>query len=97
MPSFSLTNKAIADVLEIGRYTEKHWGQVQRDKYLTLLDESFKSIAQIPTQGRDCSEIKIGYRKMNVGSHVVFYRQIENDKIQIVRVLHGRMDYASHL
>ena len=32
MPSFSLTNKAIADVVEIGRYTEEHWGQVQRDK-----------------------------------------------------------------
>ena len=97
MPSFSLTNKAIADVLGIGRYTEENWGQVQRDKYLSLIDESFSSIAQNPTQGRDCSDIKTGYRKKNVGSHVIFYRQIANDKIQIVRVLHGRMDYASHL
>jgi toxin ParE1/3/4 len=97
MPSFSLTNKAIADVLEIGRYTEEHWGQVQRDKYLSLIDESFSSIAQNPTQGRDCSDIKTGYRKKNVGAHVIFYRQIADDKIQIVRVLHGRMDYASHL
>ena len=97
MPSFSLTNKAIADVLKIGRYTEEHWGQVQRDKYLSLIDESFSSLAQNPNQGRDCSDIKTGYRKKNVGSHVIFYRQIADDKIQIVRVLHGRMDYASHL
>lgn len=97
MPSFSLTNKAIADILNIGRYTEKHWGQVQRDKYLSLLDESFNSLAQNPTQGRDCSDIKTGYRKKNVGSHVIFYRQITDDKIQIVRVLHWRMDYSSHL
>jgi len=48
MPSFSLTNKAIADVLEIGRYTEEHWGQVQRDKYLSLIDKSFSSLAQKP-------------------------------------------------
>lgn len=97
MPSFSLTNQAIADVLEIGRYTEEHWEQVQRDKYLSLIDESFRSIAQNPSQGRNCSEIKTGYRKKNIGSHVIFYRQIADDKIQIVRVLHGRMDYASHL
>lgn len=97
MPWFSLTNKAIADVLEIGRYTEEHWGQVQRDKYLSLIDGSFSSIAQNSTQGRDCSDIKTGYRKKNIGSHVIFYRQIADDKIQIVRVLHGRMDYASHL
>lgn len=37
MPSFSLTNKAIADVLEIGRYTEEHWGQVQK-KQISVLD-----------------------------------------------------------
>ena len=97
MPSFSLTNKAIADVLKIGRYTEEHWGQVQRDKYLSLIDESFSSLAQNPNQGRDCSDIKTGYRKKNVGSLVIFYRQIADDKIQIVRVRHGRMDYASHL
>jgi toxin ParE1/3/4 len=97
MPSFSLTNKAIADLLEIGRYTEEHWGKVQRDKYLSLIDESFSCIAQSPTQGQDCSDIKTGYRKKSVGSHVIFYRQIADDKIQIVRVLHGRMDYASKL
>jgi toxin ParE1/3/4 len=97
MPSFSLTNRAIADVLEIGRYTEEHWGQVQRDRYLTLLDESFSSLAQNPDQGLDCSDIKTGYKRKNVGSHVIFYRQIADNKIQIVRVLHGRMDYASHL
>ena len=97
MPSFSLTNKAIADVLKIGRYTEEHWGQVQRDKYLSRIDESISSLAQNPTQGRDCSDIKNGYSKKNVGSHVIFYRQIADDKIQIVRVLHWRMDYAYHL
>ena len=97
MPLFSITNKAIADVLEIGRYTEEHWGQAQRDKYLSLIDESFSSIAQNPSQGQDCSDIKAGYRKKNVGAHVIFYRQIADDKIQIVRVLRGRMDYASYL
>lgn len=77
MPSFSLTNKAIADLLEIGRYTEEHWGKVQRDKYLSLIDESFSSIAQSPTQGQDCSDInsreqeivfipqKLSYRLVN--------------------------------
>ena len=63
MPSFSLTNKAIADVLKIGRYTEEHWGQVQRDKYLSLIDESFSSLAQNPTQAETVATLKLAIGK----------------------------------
>jgi len=44
-----------------------------------MLDSCFQQLAASPTKGRDCS-------------HVVFYRQKRNDEIEIVRVLHGRMD-----
>lgn len=45
MPGFTLTNKAMADLRDIGRYTQKHWGRSQRDKYLTMLDACFKQLA----------------------------------------------------
>jgi toxin ParE1/3/4 len=97
MPGFFLTNKAKADLKAIGHYTQSKWGRAQRDKYLTMLDECFQDLAEDPLKGKDCSEIREGYRKYNAGSHVIFYRQIAAGTIEIVRVLHGRMDVERHL
>ena len=41
MPTFTLTKGAVADLIEIGRYTQKRWGPEQRNRYLTMLDGSF--------------------------------------------------------
>ena len=54
MASFSLTKKAVTDLLKIGRYTEEHWGQAQRNHYLSMMDESFHALADNPLQGQDC-------------------------------------------
>jgi len=97
MPAFTLTKKAFSDLLEIGRYTKKRWGTEQRNTYLTMLDDCFKQLAIDPLKGRDCSEFRSGYRKMNAGSHVIFYRQSRSDEIEIVRILHGRMDFEPRL
>ena len=36
MPTFTLTNKAIVDLKDIGRYTLEHWGREQRNLYLGI-------------------------------------------------------------
>lgn len=97
MPRFILTKKAKADLKAIGRYTKETWGPEQRNRYLTMLDNRFHDLAAHPLKGRDCSDIRPGYRKHGVGKHIVFYRQSETDDIEIVRVLHERMDVESHL
>ncbi|WP_020481498.1 type II toxin-antitoxin system RelE/ParE family toxin [Methylomonas sp. MK1] len=97
MLEFSLTNAAKADLKNIGRYTQETWGIEQRNRYLTLLDQSFYDLVTNPLIGRDCSEILPGYRKLPVGKHLVFYRQKESNQIEIVRVLHSRMDSETHL
>ena len=97
MTSFTLTIMAKADLKEIGRYTLKNWGREQRNHYLSIIDVSFHQLAVNPLRGKECSEIRSGYRKLNVGSHVIFYRQIVTDTIEIVRVLHGSMDLETWL
>ena len=92
MPIFTLTNKAIEDMRDIGRYTLEYWGREQRNLYLGMLDVSFRQLAANPLKGKDCSDIRNGYRKFNAGSHVIFYQQKSGDAIEIVRILHGRMD-----
>jgi len=54
MPSFSLTKRAVSDLMEIGRYTERHWGTEQRDKYLAQIDACFHQVAAHPHLGQDC-------------------------------------------
>jgi toxin ParE1/3/4 len=97
MPTFTLTNKAIADLKNIGRYTLEHWGREQRNLYLQMLDASFQQLATNPLKGKDCSDIRDGYRKCNAGSHVIFYRQKSSAAIEIVRILHGHMDCETRL
>ncbi|MCQ8119951.1 type II toxin-antitoxin system RelE/ParE family toxin [Methylomonas sp. WSC-7] len=71
--------------------------QSRLTRYLALLDQSFHDLVINPLIGRDCSEILPGYRKLPIGKHLVFYRQLTPDQIEIVRVLHARMDSETHL
>jgi toxin ParE1/3/4 len=96
IPAFTLTKRALVDLVGIGSYTQKHWGREQRNDYLTMLDSCFQRLAADPLTGKNCSEIRQGYRKMNAGSHVIFYRQKRSGKIEIVRILHGRMDIETN-
>jgi hypothetical protein len=45
MTSFTLTKRALIDLVEIGTYTQKHWGWEQRDNYLILLDGCFQQFS----------------------------------------------------
>jgi len=97
MASFQLTHAAKSDLRAIGRHTENTWGRTQRNTYLSMLDRCFQDLADSPLKGRDCSDIRAGYRKYSAGGHVIFYRQIAAGSIEIVRVLHTRMDVEHHV
>lgn len=85
------------DLLSIGRYTRKEWGKAQQIRYLTQLDRVFHDLADKPGLGRACDDIREGYFKYGVGKHVIFYRHTGQDRIEIIRILHGRMDIEQHL
>ncbi len=95
MGSFRLTQLAASDLRSIGRYTQATWGREQRDRYLAKLDRSFHMLAQEPQRGRACDVIRAGYFKYHVGRHLIFYRMAQ-DGIDIIRILHDRMDIESH-
>jgi len=97
MPRFWLTNAAKADLKAIGRYTQATWGRDQRTRYLTSLDAGFRALADNPSMGKDCTDLRPGYRKHQVGKHIVFYRPSGNGRIEIVRILHQRMDLEANL
>ncbi len=92
MPTYKVTRKAQADLIEIGRYTTKEWGVTQRNIYLKELDSCFTQIARNPELGVNCDFISRGYRKFPQGSHLIFYRKNDEGIVEIIRVLHKAVD-----
>ena len=44
----------------------------------------------------DISDVRQGYRKIRSGSHVIFFK-VTGEGIDVVRILHQRMDFERHL
>ena len=91
-----LSPAAEADVDEIWDYSADTWGVSQAEVYVSDLRKTMERLAVRPTLGVACPAIRPGYRKQSVGSHVIFYRLVGED-VDIVRVLHQRVDFARHL
>jgi toxin ParE1/3/4 len=88
--TFGFTRLAEADLLEVAHYTIRTWGRKQCERYLGQLEERCRQLADDPTRGRPCDEIRPGLRRTKVGKHVVFYRE-KAGGILISRILHERM------
>lgn len=97
MGTFTLSKKAKADLRSIAAYTQRKWGKNKRRIYLKQFDDSFHLLADSPNLGVSCDYIKNGYRKFPVTSHIIFYRSTPPSQIEIVRVLHKRMDARAKL
>ena len=93
---FGLTPRAQADLDEIWDYTADRWGLDQAETYTRQLWKNIQAVAQRPSLGRECDEVRAGYRQYPSSSHVLFYR-LTHAGIDIVRILHERMDYQRHI
>ena len=49
-------------------------------------------LADTPLVGKICDEIRAGYKKFPIGSHIIFYKDGAGSSIEVVRILHKRMD-----
>jgi toxin ParE1/3/4 len=90
------TPAARRDLSEIWDYTVQTWGATRAESYVGEIGAALKRIATDPTRGRACDEIRDGYRRYGIGSHVVFYMETD-DTVDIIRILHQRMDPGRHL
>lgn len=92
MTSCVLTNKAVEDLSKIWDYTYETWSENQANRYYNLLLDSFHKLSQTPNLGKRYENITNGLLGYITGRHIFFYREMEASKIEIVRILHGRMD-----
>jgi toxin ParE1/3/4 len=92
MAKYRFTNEAVKDLEEIWSYTKQKWSLEQADRYYNLIIDEIEFVSSNPLLGISITYIKEGYRSTKVKSHLVFYKQHEDDTILIVRILHQRMD-----
>ena len=95
MLNINIKPLAHQDLLGIWQYTNETWGSKQADLYLQELDATLKKLPSSPKIGRAIDEIRKGIRLLPFRQHIVIY-QITIDSIDIVRVLHKRMDIYRH-
>ncbi|MBV8552340.1 MAG: type II toxin-antitoxin system RelE/ParE family toxin [Acidobacteriaceae bacterium] len=95
MAPFRLSRLAEADLLGIGAYTLRTWGEDQAIRYIDDLEACCQRLADNPGLGRACDDVRPGLRRMEHGRHVVFYRH-EAGGIFVSRILHQRMLVERH-
>lgn len=96
MMGYVLSPAAQADLETIWDYTVKHWGEAQAERYTRDIQAACEALSNGTLISRSADEIRKGYHKVAVGSHVIFYRQ-RSDAVEIVRILHQSMDVGRHI
>lgn len=92
---YRLSPRAEIDLEEIWLYTLEHWSAEQAERYHNRIIAAIDALADGSKTGRPVP-VREGYYKYPVGSHFVFYRQ-SDASLDVIRILHQRMDVDSHL
>lgn len=94
---FQISSKAQSDLIDIWEYTFKNWSPEQADRYYQIIIDKIKEICEKPDIGKSYKKVLRGYWGAAVKSHIIFYKELGNNSIEIVRILHQRMDYQDWL
>ena len=97
MCKYILTKRAIKDLTKIWNYTFDTWSENQADKYYDELLKSCQMLAENPEKGRNYSQLIPNLKGAKINRHIVFYREVSENIIEIERVLHEQMDLKTRL
>ena len=97
MANYILTNKAVEDLSKVWDYTFEVWSETQADRYYYMLTDACQELADEKVRGKNYEEVKDDILGFKVGLHIIFYRRLKGNKIEIARILHSRMDLKSRI
>ncbi len=97
MAEYKLTNKAVEDLSKIWDYTFEVWSESQADKYFDSLIANCQEIANNPDLGKNYDGISTQLYGLKVNRHIIFYRTLEEEDIEITRILHERMNLKKNM
>ena len=95
MKALGFSPAAAADIVAIWDFSADRWGPDQADRYTDEIRDSCLALAGGRARGQ-AVDLRPGYLKYRTGSHVIYYRD-RGERLEVIRVLHGRMDVDRHL
>lgn len=97
MAKYKFTNKAVYDLAQIWNYTFINWSEDQADRYYQMLLDNCREVANNPESGKNYSGISENLFGFKAGRHIIFYRTIEDNEVEIIRILHEQMDIENRI
>ncbi len=97
MADYKLTNKAVEDLNAIWDYTFNQWSEKQADSYYDMLLDNCQEIANNPDFGKNYDGITTDLFGLKANRHIIFYRILGNQQVEITRILHERMDLKNRI
>jgi toxin ParE1/3/4 len=97
MAKVILRQEAIDDLNDIWVYTIDEWSEKQADKYYIAIEFACAQIGKTPELGEEYDGISKNLLGLRTGKHIIFYQIISKDRIEVVRILHERMDLKTRL
>jgi toxin ParE1/3/4 len=79
----------------IADFTLEQWGDRKAAAYIDAIKERYEWLATNPMLGRSRDEVRHGLRSFPQGSHMIFYRAIE-DGIEIAGIPHAASDFGTY-
>jgi len=95
--SYIISKEAINDLGKIWVYTKNKWSVEQADRYYSLIINEIEYISNNYNLGKSYSHIRKGYRASKVKYHLIFYKKNKDNIVEIIRILHQRMDVDNRL
>jgi len=87
---------AETDLENIWLYSFEQWNEEQADRYHDQLIEGLENLKANPKIGKSRESIREGYRSIQINHHIIYYR-LDDEIIDIIRVLHESMLSTKHL
>jgi toxin ParE1/3/4 len=95
--NYRISELANDDLDDIWIHTFRKWSKEQADRYYDLIIEEIEFIADNFMVEKSVHHIRKNYRVTKMKSHLIYYRKIENERVEIIRILHQRMDIKTRL
>ena len=97
MSQYVIIEKAIEDINNIQIYTAENWSVAQANRYYNLIIDEIEYIVNNFDMALDFGKIRKSYKYSKVKSHLIFFKKDKMNEIEVIRVLHERMDIESRL
>jgi toxin ParE1/3/4 len=91
MAEYIISEKALEDLNNIWIYTAENWSVEQANRYYNLIVDEIEYVSENFGTTKDFGNVRKDYK------HLLFYKKTENTEMEVVRILHERMDIKNRI